>query len=47
MWDEFLFLFNQLHQLSVAVHYVVFHLVRRDLGEEFTRAVDLAVLDLA
>jgi len=45
-WD-FDSLFHQFHQLGVAVHDVVFHLVGRDLAEELPGAVNLAFLDLA
>ena len=39
--------FHQLHQLSVAVYDVVFHLVRRDFGEEFAGTFNFAIFDLA
>ena len=39
-------LFHNLYQLSVAVHHVVLHLVRGNLGEEFSGALDFGLLDL-
>lgn len=38
---------HQLHQLTVVVHYVIFHLVGGDFGEEFSGAFDLGFFDLA
>ena len=40
-------LFNQLHQLPVAVDDVVFDLVRCNFGEELPGAVDLALFNFA
>ena len=35
----------QLHQLRIAVHYVVPHLVEADFGEKFSGAFDFTFLD--
>src|SRR5690606_7905632 len=36
---------DHVHQFSEAVHHVIFHLIRRDFGEEFPGAFDFAFFD--